>query len=103
MVRLRRMGIVDDSKKDMRSNWMDGLNRRWITRIYIHLAFLYTGNVLVLYSTSLATVVKIRSKMNILHSPHQGPSWSAIHIGKTRGKTRKNPQTRLAGAGLVRV
>jgi hypothetical protein len=53
------------------------------------LAFLYTGNVLVLYSTSLAMAVKIRSKMNILHSPHQVLFGLPSILGKPMQKPAK--------------
>jgi hypothetical protein len=89
MVRLRRVGTVVDSEKDIRSFWMeeDGwIENRWITRN------LYTGY-LILYSTSLATVAKSARKcvrkyvlINILRIKSY---LGSIHIGKPVEKPAK--------------
>ena len=72
-----------------------------MTRTYILFSFFF----LILYSTSLATATKIRSKTFLEASTFSasGPFWDDIHIGKTRGKTCENPQTRRVGVGLARV
>jgi hypothetical protein len=105
IVRLRRMGTVEESEKDMRCYWKESdgwIEKRWMTLAgtgtYIGFLILYSTRWLrqlnPFENIENINILRIRSCLGRAVTHH-----CAIYIGKTRGKNPPKPANPSCGWG----